>query len=61
MVSISTAESSHTNSFLCQNNFMAYVRPTKADLDAFERLGNPGWNWDSLLKYMKKVSLTSTL
>ena len=59
MVSISTVEPSHTsgtNSSLCQNNFMAYVRPTKDELDAFERLGNPDWNWDSLLKYMKKVS-----
>ncbi|KAK7690599.1 hypothetical protein QCA50_005698 [Cerrena zonata] len=35
-------------------NFFASVRPSKDELDAFENLGNPGWNWDSLLYYMKK-------
>ncbi|CAL1710572.1 unnamed protein product [Somion occarium] len=35
-------------------NFLASVRPAKEELDVLERLGNPGWNWESLLKYMKK-------
>ncbi|KAK4675024.1 hypothetical protein QC764_000190 [Podospora pseudoanserina] len=32
-------------------NGMAYVRSNQADLDAWERLGNPGWNWASLYPY----------
>ena len=31
---------------------MAWYRPTKAELDKLEALGNPGWNWDSLEPYM---------
>lgn len=34
---------------------MGIFRPTKYELDAIEQLGNPGWNWDSLLHYFKKV------
>lgn len=36
-------------------NNLAFVRPAREELDAFERLGNPGWNWNNLLGYMKKV------
>lgn len=32
-------------------------RPAKEELDALEGLGNKGWNWSSLLHYMKKVRL----
>ncbi|KLO19194.1 GMC oxidoreductase [Schizopora paradoxa] len=35
-------------------NFLGMFRPSKAELDALEALGNKGWNWDSLLQYMKK-------
>jgi choline dehydrogenase len=28
-----------------------YIRGDKADYDAWERLGNPGWNWQSLVPY----------
>ncbi|CAL1697277.1 unnamed protein product [Somion occarium] len=35
-------------------NFTVAVRPTKEELNALEALGNPGWNWDNLWKYMKK-------
>jgi len=31
---------------------MVWYRPTKAELDKLEELGNPGWNWDSLEPYM---------
>jgi len=31
---------------------MVWYRPTKAELDKLEELGNPGWNWDSLERYM---------
>ena len=30
-------------------NFMAWTRPNKEDLDAWEALGNKGWGWDGLL------------
>ncbi|KAI8980779.1 GMC oxidoreductase [Trametes punicea] len=36
------------------NNFLGIFRPSKDEVDAIERLGNPGWNWDSLLYYLKK-------
>lgn len=34
---------------------MAYVRGDKAQFDAWEELGNVGWNWKELLPYFKKV------
>lgn len=33
---------------------MAYVRGNEAELDAWEMLGNAGWNWDSLYPYYKR-------
>ncbi|KAL0566770.1 hypothetical protein V5O48_015233 [Marasmius crinis-equi] len=35
-------------------NFLAFVRPVSDELDAFEKLGNPGWSWENLLGYMQK-------
>ncbi|KAF2853153.1 GMC oxidoreductase [Plenodomus tracheiphilus IPT5] len=35
-------------------NGMALDRASKADYDAWEQLGNIGWNWNSLLYYFKK-------
>ncbi|KAK4445690.1 putative GMC oxidoreductase [Podospora aff. communis PSN243] len=35
-------------------NGMTYVRGNKAEFDAWEKLGNPGWNWDNLFPYFKK-------
>jgi choline dehydrogenase-like flavoprotein len=32
-----------------------WQRGTKADYDSWEALGNPGWGWDGLLPYFKKV------
>ncbi|RPA81150.1 putative oxidoreductase [Ascobolus immersus RN42] len=36
-------------------NALMWQRGTKADYDAWEALGNPGWGWDGLLPYFKKV------
>ncbi|OLN83739.1 Oxygen-dependent choline dehydrogenase 7 [Colletotrichum chlorophyti] len=41
-------------------NGMAFNRGSKSDYDAWEELGNPGWNWDNLVHYFKK-STTFTL
>jgi choline dehydrogenase-like flavoprotein len=35
-------------------NGMAFDRASAADYDAWESLGNVGWNWNSLLPYFKK-------
>jgi len=33
---------------------MTYVRAEKAQIDAWEQIGNPGWTWDGLFPYYKK-------
>lgn len=33
---------------------MTYLRAETAQIDAWERMGNKGWNWDSLMPYYKK-------
>lgn len=33
---------------------MNYVRPQKQEVNAWEELGNPGWNWDALFPYYQK-------
>jgi len=35
-------------------NGMAFDRASAADYDAWEQLGNNGWNWNSMLYYFKK-------
>lgn len=35
-------------------NLMTYDRASKPEYDAWEALGNPGWNWNNLITYMKK-------
>ncbi|KAK3903788.1 putative GMC oxidoreductase [Staphylotrichum tortipilum] len=35
-------------------NGMTYIRGNVAEFNAWEKLGNPGWNWDSLFPYFKK-------
>lgn len=32
---------------------MTYIRAEKSQIDAWESLGNEGWNWDSLFPYFK--------
>ncbi|PVH95185.1 GMC oxidoreductase [Periconia macrospinosa] len=34
-------------------NGMTYIRAEKTQIDAWEELGNEGWNWDSLFPYFK--------
>ena len=36
-------------------NYLIMLRPSKSEMDALEELGNPGWNWETMLHYMKKV------
>lgn len=38
-----------------QVNGMTWDYPSVADIDAFEVLGNPGWGWEGLNPYMRKV------
>jgi len=38
---------------------MLFIRGTYPDYDAWEQLGNEGWNWKSLLPYFEKVRVTS--
>lgn len=33
---------------------MSYTRAQKVQIDAWERVGNKGWNWDNLFTYYKK-------
>ncbi|KAK4993384.1 hypothetical protein LTR66_006019 [Elasticomyces elasticus] len=35
-------------------NLMTWDRASIADYDAWEELGNPGWNWDSMIASMEK-------
>lgn len=36
-------------------NFYAWIKPPASDIDAFEKLGNPGWNWKDYEAYSKKA------
>ncbi|XXH04816.1 hypothetical protein Hte_011238 [Hypoxylon texense] len=34
---------------------MTYIRGDKAEFDAWEYLGNDGWNWEAIYPYMKQI------
>jgi choline dehydrogenase-like flavoprotein len=53
MVRIDTAETMNcaTNKFTLG---MTYLRAESAQIDAWEQIGNEGWNWESLMPYYKK-------
>lgn len=34
---------------------MTYLRGDRPEFDAWEQLGNKGWNWETMLKYYKKL------
>lgn len=36
-------------------NGMTYIRADVAEIDAWEALGNKGWNWEALFPYYKRV------
>ncbi|KAF5363498.1 hypothetical protein D9756_000984 [Leucocoprinus leucothites] len=37
-------------------NFTAWNKPSKEDIDAWEKLGNEGWNWETLDKYISRAT-----
>ena len=39
-------------------NGMELDRASAADYDSWEKLGNPGWGWNGLFPYFKKVRST---
>ncbi|GJC79046.1 dehydrogenase xptC [Colletotrichum liriopes] len=41
-------------------NGLCWTRGAAADFDAWEELGNPGWGWQNLLPYFKKVTRASS-
>ncbi|KDN46112.1 GMC oxidoreductase [Tilletiaria anomala UBC 951] len=36
-------------------NFLVYDRASSVEYDGWEQLGNKGWNWDTLYRYMRKA------
>ncbi|KZT66041.1 GMC oxidoreductase [Daedalea quercina L-15889] len=36
-------------------NFMCWTKPPKEEIDEFEKLGNPGWNWQNYERYVAKT------
>lgn len=40
---------------------MTSTRPSKEELDAWETLGNPGWNWEVFDRCIKKVGILSLI
>ena len=36
-------------------NLLIWDRASKPEYDAWEQLGNPGWNWDNMIKAMNKA------
>ncbi|KAH9929344.1 GMC oxidoreductase [Fomitopsis serialis] len=36
-------------------NFMCWTKPPREEIDEFEKLGNPGWNWQNYERYVAKT------
>lgn len=36
-------------------NLLHWTYPSRGDIDSWERLGNPGWNFEKLLPYLRKI------
>ena len=36
-------------------NVMSVIRPIKADMDAWAAAGNPGWTWERVVPFLKRV------
>ncbi|KAI9000789.1 GMC oxidoreductase [Trametes punicea] len=36
-------------------NFLCWIKPPAKEIDDFERLGNPGWNWKNYEKYIQRT------
>lgn len=45
--------SPHLN-LLCSDQIIWFRRPCAKDVNAWEKLGNKGWNWENFFKYSKK-------
>lgn len=41
-------------------NGLFFDRGSAPDYDAWEELGNPGWGWEGMLPYFRKVCLVET-
>ncbi|KAF9018250.1 alcohol oxidase [Hymenopellis radicata] len=42
-------------------NFLGFVRPSKEEFNVLEEFGNTGWNWESMLHYMKRSERLQSL
>ncbi|KAH7915955.1 hypothetical protein BJ138DRAFT_1169640 [Hygrophoropsis aurantiaca] len=36
-------------------NFLCWTKPPQEEIDDWERLGNPGWNWERYQKYLLQI------
>lgn len=36
-------------------NFYAWIKPPAENINDFEKLGNPGWNWNDFMEHSKRT------
>ncbi|KAH7920518.1 alcohol oxidase [Leucogyrophana mollusca] len=41
-------------------NFLCWTKPPRAEVDDFERLGNPGWNWERFQRALHRLESFQT-